>query len=36
MKVANLDHLGIVAGMIDEMGIVEEINRIIGETQGKK
>ncbi len=26
MKVENLDHLEIVAGIIDEMGIVEEIN----------
>jgi transposase len=30
MKVSNLDHLGIVAGVIDEIGIVEEINKIIG------
>ena len=26
MKVENLDHLGIVAGIIDEIGIVEYIN----------
>ena len=26
MKVENLDHLGIVAGLIDEIGIVELLN----------
>jgi transposase len=36
MKVTNLDHLGIVAGIIDEMGIVEEINRIIGRNSREK
>jgi transposase len=36
MKVANLDHLGIVAGIIDEMGIVEEINTIIGRSSREK
>jgi transposase len=36
MKVANLDHLGIVAGIIDEMGIVEEINTRIGRSSREK
>jgi hypothetical protein len=36
MKVSNLDHLGIVAGIIDEMGIVEEINTIIGGVSREK
>ena len=27
----NLDHLGIVAGVVDELGIVEQINRYLGE-----
>jgi len=36
MKVSNLDHLGIVAGMIDEMGIVEEINERIGQNSREK
>jgi transposase len=36
MKVTNLDHLGIVAGIIDEMGIVEEINRRIGRSSREK
>ena len=36
MKVSNLDHLGIVAGIIDEMGIVEEINTIIGRSSREK
>jgi transposase len=36
MKVTNLDHLGIVAGIIDEMGIVEEINTRIGRSSREK
>jgi transposase len=36
MKVANLDHLGIVAGIIDEMGIVGEINERIGRSSREK
>jgi len=36
MKVSNLDHLGIVSGIIDEMGIVEEINTIIGRSSREK
>ena len=30
MKVENLDHLGIVAGLIDEIGIVELLNERLG------
>jgi transposase len=30
IKVENLDHLGIVAGIIDEMELVEEVNKIVG------
>jgi hypothetical protein len=30
IKVENLDHLGIVAGLIDEIGIVELINQKLG------
>ncbi len=30
IKVSNLDHLEIVAGIIDEIGIVEEVNTRIG------
>jgi transposase len=30
MRVQNLDHLGIVAGLIDEIGIVEQLNKILG------
>ena len=36
MRVANLDHLGIVAGIIDELGIAEEINRRIGRSSREK
>jgi transposase len=36
MKVSNLDHLGIVAEIIDEMGIVEEINERIGQCSREK
>jgi len=30
LKNENLDHLGIVAGIIDEIGLVEEVNKIVG------
>jgi len=30
IKVLDIDHLGIVAGIIDEMGLVEEVNRKVG------
>ncbi|MDE5085800.1 MAG: DUF4277 domain-containing protein, partial [Trichodesmium sp. St16_bin2-tuft] len=30
ITVKNLDHLGIVAGLIDEIGIVELINQKLG------
>ena len=31
MKIENLDHLGLVAGIIDELGLVELTNEQIGE-----
>ena len=30
IKVINLDHLGIVAEIIEEMELVEEVNKIVG------
>lgn len=36
MEIANLDHLGLVAGTIDEIGIEEIINRKIGENSCEK
>jgi transposase len=30
IEVQNIDHLGIVAGIIDEIGLVEEIDRLLG------
>ena len=30
IEIKNLDHLGIVAGIIDEIGIVEKINELLG------
>jgi transposase len=30
IEIKNLDHLGIVAGIIDEIGIVEKVNELIG------
>jgi transposase len=30
IEVRNIDHLGIVAGIVDEIGLVEEINRQLG------
>jgi hypothetical protein len=30
INIVNLDHLGIVAGIIDEMELVEEVNKTVG------
>ena len=30
IEIVNLDHLGIIAGVIDEMELVEEVNKIVG------
>ncbi len=30
IRVQDIDHCGIVAGMIDEMGLIEQINRLLG------
>lgn len=31
IEVQNIDHLGLVAGMIDEIGLVEQINQLLGQ-----
>ena len=36
MEIQNIDHLGIVAGIIDSIGIVEIINELIGVEKGEK
>ena len=36
IQVQNLDHLGLVAGVIEEIGIVEIINEIVPEKAGEK
>jgi hypothetical protein len=36
IQVQNLDHKGLVAGVIDERGIVEIINEIVPEKAGEK
>ncbi|OKH41624.1 IS4 family transposase [Scytonema sp. HK-05] len=36
MEIQNIDHLGIVAGIIDAIGLVEIINELIGEEKGEK
>ena len=36
IEVSNLDHLGLVAGLIDERGIVPKINELLGEHQAEK
>ena len=36
IHVANLDHLGLVARMIDAIGIVEKINHLVGTQPGEK
>jgi len=35
ITVKNIDHLGLVAGLIDELGIVEHINQLVGEQPGE-
>ena len=30
IEVQNIDHLGIVAGILDEIGLVEEIDELLG------
>lgn len=36
IEIQNIDHLGIVAGIIDAIGLVETINELIGEQKGEK
>jgi transposase len=36
IEIQNIDHLGIVAGIIDAIGLVEIINELIGEEKGEK
>ena len=36
VEVSNLDHLGLVAGIIDEIGIENQINQLIGEDKSEK
>lgn len=36
IEVKNLDHLGIVAGIIDEIGLVDQINKILGQHPQEK
>lgn len=35
ITVKNLEHLGLVAGLVDEIGIVEKINQLVGEQPGE-
>jgi transposase len=35
IQVQNLDHLGLVAGIIDEIGLVEQINQLVGQQRGE-
>lgn len=36
IKVENIDHLGLVAGIIDEIGLVEQINQLLGQHPQEK
>jgi transposase len=36
IEIQNLDHLGIIAGIIDSIGLVEIINELIGQEAGEK
>ena len=35
MTIENLDHWGWVAGLVDEIGIVEKVNQLVGEQPGE-
>ena len=35
ITVSNLDHLGLIAGLVDDLGIVQKINELIGEQPGE-
>lgn len=35
IQVQNLDHLGLVAGIIDEIGLVEQVNQVVGQPPGE-
>ncbi len=35
ITVSNLDHLGLIAGLVDSIGIVQKINELIGEQPGE-
>jgi transposase len=36
IQVQNLDHLGLVAGIIDEIGVVEQVNQLVGQHSCEK
>ncbi|NEP81797.1 MAG: DUF4277 domain-containing protein [Okeania sp. SIO3B3] len=36
IEVSNIDHLGLVAGIIDEIGIEQKINQLLGEQLPEK
>ncbi len=36
IQVKNLDHLGLIAGIIDELGIVESVNELVGIQPGER
>jgi transposase len=36
IEIQNIDHLGIVAGIIDSIGLVEIVNRLLGEDDSEK
>ena len=36
IEVQNIDHLGLVAGVIDEIGLVEQINQLLGQHPQEK
>jgi len=36
IQVENLDHLGLVAGIIDEIGLVEQINQLVGQHESER
>ena len=36
LKIRNIDHLGVIAGIVDQIGLVEIVNAEIGENSQQK
>lgn len=36
LKFTHIDHLGLVAGIIDDIGLVEQINQLVGQHDSER